>query len=302
MRLSVIVPTRNRAGSLKKLLQSLDDVECPESLELEVWVVDNGSTDGTEEIIAAELSRPRTFSLRVLHERKKGKASALNLGLASAKGDVLLVLDDDVMVQRQFLAKHLECYGATDFDAVQGRVLPGLDPDGKSADLVRLREYNIPFIDYGGDYREIRGLTGTNMSFKRMVFEKIGFFDTRLGPGAAGFSEDSEYSIRIRQAGFKIGYTPHAVVYHELNPERYGRKYNRAVEYRKGVSRSLYRRDSILLGVIPNLMANCLRYGLYRLTGKTQKAYRTEGRIMKCWGYLMGKTRGAGSPDTHSSI
>jgi glycosyltransferase involved in cell wall biosynthesis len=300
MRLSVIVPTRNRAGSLKKLLQSLDDVECPESLGLEVWVVDNGSTDGTEEIIAAELSRPRTFSLRVLHERKKGKASALNLGLASAKGDVLLVLDDDVMVQRQFLAKHLECYGATDFDAVQGRVLPGLDPDGKSADLVRLREYNIPFIDYGGDYREIRGLTGTNMSFKRMVFEKIGFFDTRLGPGAAGFSEDSEYSIRIRQAGFKIGYTPHAVVYHELNPERYGRKYNRAVEYRKGVSRSLYRRDSILLGVIPNLMANCLRYGLYRLTGKTQKAYRTEGRIMKCWGYLMGKTRGASSPDSHS--
>lgn len=302
MRLSVIVPTRNRAGSLKKLLQSLDDVECPESLELEVWVVDNGSTDGTEEIIAAELSSPRTFSLRVLHERKKGKASALNLGLASAKGDVLLVLDDDVMVQRQFLAKHLECYGATDFDAVQGRVLPGLDPDGKSADLVRLREYNIPFIDYGGDYREIRGLTGTNMSFKRMVFEKVGFFDTRLGPGAAGFSEDSEYSIRIRQAGFKIGYTPHAVVYHELNPERYGRKYNRAVEYRKGVSRSLYRRDSILLGVIPNLMANCLRYGLYRLTGKTQKAYRTEGRIMKCWGYLMGKTRGASSPDSHSSI
>jgi GT2 family glycosyltransferase len=238
----------------------------------------------------------------VHHERKKGKASALNLGLASAKGDVLLVLDDDVMVQRQFLAKHLECYGATDFDAVQGRVLPGLDPDGKSADLVRLREYNIPFIDYGGDYREIRGLTGTNMSFKRMVFEKVGFFDTRLGPGAAGFSEDSEYSIRIRQAGFKIGYTPHAVVYHELNPERYGRKYNRAVEYRKGVSRSLYRRDSILLGVIPNLMANCLRYGLYRLTGKTQKAYRTEGRIMKCWGYLMGKTRGASSPDSHSSI
>jgi GT2 family glycosyltransferase len=66
------------------------------------------------------------------------------------------------------------------------------------------------------------------MSFKRAVFGKIGFFDHRLGPGAAGFSEDTEYSIRIRKAGFKIGYTPHAIVYHELNPSRYGRVYNRA--------------------------------------------------------------------------
>ncbi|HEU4342680.1 MAG TPA: glycosyltransferase [Candidatus Binatia bacterium] len=302
MRLSVIVPTRNRAGSLKKLLQSLHEVECPGSLELEVLVVDNGSTDGTQEMIAGELPGRRRFSLRVLNELTKGKASALNLGLASAKGEFLLVLDDDVVVHAQFLAKHLECYEATDFDAVQGRVLPGLDPEGKPADLGRLREYNIPWNDYGDDYREIRGLTGTNMSFKRRVFEKVGFFDTRLGPGAAGFSEDSEYSIRIRHAGFKIGYTPHAVVYHELNPERYGRKYNRAVEYRKGVSRSLYRRDSILLGVIPNLIANCLRYGLYRLAGQSQKAYRTEGRIMKCWGYLMGRTRGASSPDTHRNM
>jgi hypothetical protein len=50
----------------------------------------------------------------------------------------------------------------------------------------------------------------------------VGFFDSRLGPGAAGFSEDTEYSIRIRNAGFKIGYTPGAIVYHELNPKRYG--------------------------------------------------------------------------------
>ena len=127
------------------------------------------------------------------------------------------------------------------------------------------------------------------MSFKREVFEKVGFFDPWLGPGAAGFSEDTEYSIRIRKAGFKIGYTPHAIVFHELDPGRYGPAYNRMVEYRKGLSRSLYRQDSILFRVIPDLVANCLRYGLYRLLGKSQKAYRTEGRIMKCWGYLVGK-------------
>jgi GT2 family glycosyltransferase len=184
------------------------------------------------------------------------------------------------------------------FDALQGRVLPGVDFEGRPADTHRLCQYNIPITDYGENIREIRGLTGTNMSFKRKVFGTVGYFDPRLGPGAAGFSEDTEYSIRIRQSGFKIGYTPHAVVYHELSPARYGREYNRKVEYRKGLSRSLYRTDSIAFNVLPNLLANCIRYPLYCLFGKTQKAYKTEGRIMKCCGYLAGKVRRRFSADS----
>lgn len=295
MRLSVIVPTYNRVRSLERLLQSLDLVDCRESLETEILVVNNDSSDGTADLLCAELSKPRTFSLQVLEEKKKGKANALNLGLASAKGDILLAIDDDIVVHPQVLRKHLECYRATHFDAVQGRILPGLDPQGKPADPSRLREYNIPLIDYGGEYREIRGLTGTNMSFKREVFEKVGFFDPRLGPGAAGFSEDTEYSTRIRKAGFKIGYTPRAIVYHELNPRRYGTAYNRAAEYKKGISRSIYRHDSILFRVIPDLLVNCFRYGVYNALGLTQKVYKTEGRIMKSWGYLAGKSRQRGS-------
>ena len=80
---------------------------------------------------------------------------------------------------------------------------------------------------------------------------------------------------------------------------RYGREYNRKVEYRKGLSRSLYRTDSIFLSVLPNLVANCIRYPLYCLLGKTQKAYKTEGRIMKCWGYLAGKMRRRRWADSH---
>jgi glycosyltransferase involved in cell wall biosynthesis len=302
MRVSAIIPTYNRAGSLKRLLESFDSIDWPDAANLEVLVVDNGSTDQTWSLLSAEQAKSRKFSLQILEETKKGKSSALNRGLAAAKGDMILILDDDVVVHPQWLMKHIDSYTATSFDAVQGRVLAGLDPVGRPADPERLREYNIPIIDYGDQFCEIRGLTGTNMSFKREVLEKVGFFDTRLGPGAAGFSEDTEYSTRIRKAGFKIGYTPHAIVYHELSPNRYGREYNRMVEYRKGLSRSIYRRDSILFRVIPDLVANCMRYGLYRLLGKTRKVYKTEGRIVKCWGYLMGKAQGVKSRDTHSEV
>jgi glycosyltransferase involved in cell wall biosynthesis len=270
-------------------MASFDALVCPDSITAELLIVDNGSTDNTASVLMPATSTK--FSLRVLREDRQGKSSALNRGLSLAQGKILLIVDDDVVVHPLWLIKHFESYSLSSFDAVQGRVLPGVDLDGKPADPNKLREYNIPIIDYGDQICEIRGLTGTNISFKREVFERVGRFDTRLGPGAAGFSEDSEYSIRIRQAGFKIGYTPDAVAYHELSPARYGREYNRKVEYQKGLSRSLYRTDSIVFNVLPNLVANCIRYPLYCLLGKTQKAYKTEGRIMKCWGYLAGKVR-----------
>jgi GT2 family glycosyltransferase len=288
---SVIIPTFNRAASLGRLLASFRAVVELDKLRTEVIVVNNGSTDDTSEVLREELEGPRSFELQCLNEAVKGKASALNCGLAAARGDYLMVIDDDVVVDPAIVKQHWECYRASDFAAVQGRILPGRDPYGRSADLSHLREYNIPYIEYGDQIREIRGLTGTNMSFKRDVLDRIGLFDVRLGPGAAGFSEDTEFSIRIRKAGFRIGYTPHAIVYHELNPSRYGRQYNRRVEYRKGLSRSIYRNDSIVFRVIPDLVANCLRFGFYCLAGKSQKAYKTEGRILKCLGYLAGKVR-----------
>lgn len=296
----MIVPTFNRAASLQRLIASFDALVWPNSITAELVIVDNGSTDNTASVLARAAGECTKFSLKVLHEGRQGKSNALNRGLSSAQGKILLVVDDDVVVHPQWLAKHVESYRLTSFDAMQGRVLPGVDLDGRAADSAKLREYNIPIVDYGETFRECRGLTGTNMSFKREVFAKVGWFDARLGPGAAGFSEDTQYSIRIRKAGFKIGYTPYAVVYHELSPARYGREYNRQVEYQKGISRSVYRADSILFRVLPNLAVNCIRYAVYRFLGKTQKAYKTEGRIMKSWGYLTGKIRRRQFANSHN--
>jgi glucosyl-dolichyl phosphate glucuronosyltransferase len=287
--LSVIIPTRNRAKSLKVLLDSLQSAARPNSTKVEIIVVNNASTDETSQILNEEAGIARPLELVVLHQPIPGKANAINLALTVARGEILMIVDDDVSIHPQCLVKHLDAYEQSSFSAVQGKVQPGRDPEGQCADLRQLQKYNIPLVDYGDEINQIQGLTGTNMSFKREVLERIGAFDVRLGPGAAGFSEDTEFSMRIRRAGFKIGYTPHAIVYHELNPQRYGRAYNRDVEYRKGLSRSLYRHDSITFKVLPNLLANCLRYGVYRALGRSQKAYRTEGRIMKCCGYLMGK-------------
>jgi GT2 family glycosyltransferase len=290
-RISIIIPTRNRARSLKWLLDSLAVVVTPPLTSVEIVVVNNGSTDVTGSLLRKEALIARPQELIVLEEQRPGKSNAVNCALCVARGDLLMLLDDDVSVDPQWLVKHIEAYEQTEFAAIQGRIIAGKDFEGRPADPSRLREYNIPLSDYGEQVTTIRGLTGTNMSFKREVFERAGLFDLRLGPGASGFGEDTEFSRRIRKAGFRIGYTPHAIVYHELNPARYGPAYNRDVEFRKGVSRSIYRHDSILFRIVPNLAADCVRYGIYRLLGWNQKVYRTEGRLMKRWGYLTGRFR-----------
>jgi glycosyltransferase involved in cell wall biosynthesis len=290
-RLSVIVPTRNRVRSLKKLLDSLASAVTPAGTAIEIVVVNNGSTDETRNLLEDEMAKPRAQRLRVLNEPWAGKSNAVNRALAVIQSDIIMILDDDVSIDSQCVAKHLEAYGRTRFAAIQGRIFPGQGPDGRSANPDRLREYNIPLVDHGDEIAAIRGLTGTNMSFKREVLERVGLFDARLGPGAAGFSEDTEFSVRIREAGFEIGYTPEAIVYHELDPERYGRSYNRNVEFRKGLSRSIYRRDSVIFRIVPDLVVSCIRYGIYRALGLTQKSFKAEGRVMKSWGHLVGTWR-----------
>jgi glucosyl-dolichyl phosphate glucuronosyltransferase len=289
--ITIIIPTSNRAASLKRFLRSLDSLVTPESFQIEAVVVNNDSADETNTLLIREKRRIRPFAFEVLEETRRGKANAVNRGLEFSHGNIILIFDDDILLHPQCLIGHIECHRASEFDAVQGRVLPGLDPDGNLANPKRLREYNIPIVDYGENERPISGLIGTNISFKRKVFEKVGFLDARLGPGAAGFSEDTEYSQRIRKAGFTIGYTPLAIVYHELDPLRYGRVYNLRVAYRKGKSRSLYRQDSLVLHTVPNLLANCLRYVVYVVLGKSEKVYKTEGRIIKFFGYLVGRMR-----------
>jgi GT2 family glycosyltransferase len=290
-----IIPTYNRAPSLRRLLASLRALEYPPDVSLEIIVVNNRCTDETADLLKVEQAQKTQFTLRVLEETRKGKAAALNRGLSESNAEILAILDDDVVVDPAWLAEHLRAHRETAFHVVQGRVLPGRRVDnGRAADPRRLYEHNIPVIDYGEEFREVRGFAGTNVSLKREVFEKSGLFDTRLGPGAAGYSEDTEYSRRVRSAGFTIGYTPYAIAYHELDPGRYGRTYHRSAQYRKGVSRAIYRQESIARKVVPNLILNGIRYVAYRASGNRKKAYKTEGRIMKYWGYMIGRLRRAG--------
>jgi GT2 family glycosyltransferase len=88
-------------------------------------------------------------------------------------------------------------------------------------------------FDKGDVVHDEREMYGCNMAVRRRALERIGNFDTRLGPPWSS-SEDLDLARRIVRAGMRIGYMPQAVVYHEVDPARLTKEYFRTFQVRLG--------------------------------------------------------------------
>ncbi|MDH3403785.1 MAG: glycosyltransferase family 2 protein [Acidobacteriota bacterium] len=92
-RLSIVIPAYNEVRTVEELLRRVREAELPAGLERQIVVVDDGSTDGTSEL----LERLRTPGMELIrHEENRGKGAALRSGFARADGDILLVQDADL--------------------------------------------------------------------------------------------------------------------------------------------------------------------------------------------------------------
>lgn len=164
------------------------------------------------------------------------------------------------------------------YDAMQGAILV---PPVYQGDKEFLRAWNryrtIPYINYGDRVMEIRTLTGPNMAMRRELFQKVGLFDERLGPGRSGMSEDVEFAQRILKSGGCIGYEPNAAVYHEVAWDRLTESFFRKWHEQQGRSRLLYKNNSIFT-IIPNLNRSLFSYGWYSFFYDERKKYRALGR------------------------
>src|SRR5207249_12236510 len=112
---SVVIPTRNRRATLTALLERVG----PQTAGAEVVVVDNGSTDGTPELLRPLEAQGR---LRVVHEPTPGATRARNAGARAARGDVLPFVDDDALPADSWLAALLAPFANPRVAAAGGRV------------------------------------------------------------------------------------------------------------------------------------------------------------------------------------
>lgn len=198
---SVVVPTFNRAPSLRRLLAALQEAEVPPG-GVEVVVVDDGSSDGTAEVVAA--AGP---PIRYVRQENRGPAAARNRGWASARGQIVAFTDDDTVPDRRWLLDLVEWFDShPDAGAVGGAIRP-LRP-GFLAEFVQLDR----LVGHGDDERGVRFLVTANVAFRRWALERVGGFDEGFATPAA---EDTDLSFRLRAAGVPLHTCAGAVVLHD---------------------------------------------------------------------------------------
>jgi GT2 family glycosyltransferase len=225
LKLSVVIATHARPDSLARLIESLS----PQLRRHELIIAENGTP------VPVPLNGTRAIHL---HDSLPGKCRVQNRALARASGEIIVCLDDDLIAAPDYMAGVEEFFsGHPEFAAMKGRILPLEDPSKLGAIASYL---DLPLVDHGDQIMEVRGVLGANMAFRSSAFKRVGPFDERLGPGAAGHEEETEMSQRLRLAGLRIGYAPRAVVYHEVDAARADRARFIRIARERGYCRTLH--------------------------------------------------------------
>ena len=229
MNITVIVCTYNRCEMLAEALSSLAVSTLPSSVTWEVLVVDNNSTDRTRAVVEGFCERyPERF--RYLFEARSGKSYALNTGIRHALGEILAFLDDDVVAEPAWLEKLTANLDDNNWAGAGGRILANWTSPRPSWIWLDGRYSLAPLaiFDLGPTSGELREAPfGTNMAFRKAIFDKYGDFRTDLGPrpGSQIRGEDSEFAERLFAAGERLRYESSAVVYHSLPKNRLRKAY-----------------------------------------------------------------------------
>jgi GT2 family glycosyltransferase len=238
-KLSIIIPTRNRARIVQTLLNSLRELVGLNQFQPQIIVGDNNSQDETLKLLNS-IAKNFPVPLTLLKIQRRGKSAAMNEASRAAHGDVLAFLDDDVVVQSNWLCAVQQFFEEKDYQAAQGviRIRPGGAETLVTPALIN-RYRTIPNIDFGPQVENFHSLNGANFAVSRQALDIVGPFDERLGPGASGTSEDVDFARRLRQKGFRIGYMREAIVYHSVDPMRLTEDYFKIHHKQQGRSRVL---------------------------------------------------------------
>lgn len=264
MKISVIVCTYNRSRFLPPLLDSLAEQKLP-AKSYEVVMVNNRSTDDTESVCKAWTRDHPEVAFRYVVENKQGLSHARNRGMAEATGDVVAFVDDDALLPPSYLQTLYDHFAAhPETDGAGGRIR--LMFEGKEP--LWLNRYISPMLGYfdlGDKEKPFRGRQyprGSNMAFRRRVFDRAGNFDVRMGRAGQQMlgGEEKEFFSRFRAHGFRGVYLPGAWLYHLVPQERLATDYLRKQAEGIGRSEAIRRSGQGLPAMLGGLMLEWLKW------------------------------------------
>ncbi len=224
--LSVIIPNWNGAHLLPTCLDSL---KRQTYTNFEIVVVDNASTDNSRELLArdyASTAGGTSPEVRVvLLDSNRGFAGGVNAGLRAARGEILVLLNNDTEAEATWLeelVRALQDSPRAAMVASKLRLFDARDKLHSAGDFYRVDgvpgnrgvwEVDRGQYDAAASTPPVFGACAGAAAYRRELFDHIGLFDEDLG----SYCEDVDFNWRARLAGFECVYAPRAVVYHHVS-------------------------------------------------------------------------------------
>ena len=236
--ITVALCTHNHAERLVRTLAQLVHLRAPRQA-WEFLVIDNGCTDGTPALLAAQGWQPSGVDVRVVREDRLGLSNARNRALKEARGEYLVFMDDDETPDPDWLVAYERAMLEHEPDALGGRIEVMFEDGARPAWLQDELLGFLGKLDHG----QARWLTepetpifGGNFAFRRTVFEHIGDFDSRLGRmGTVNTGgEDTEIYRRLQASACKVRWVPEAVINHRIQTPKLRRGYFLDLHFRQG--------------------------------------------------------------------
>jgi O-antigen biosynthesis protein len=239
---SVVIPVFNQSALTDACLRSVVDT-WPESLDGEVLVVDDGSTDDTAQTLRSWSERESR--VRALPQKaNRGFIHACNAGARAARGEILVFLNNDTLAQPGWLPPLLATLGRPGAGAVGGKLLNAdgslqeaggvIFADGDGCNFGKGDpEPGHPIFDH---VREVDYCSGALLATPRALFLEMGGFDEAFAPA---YYEDADYAFRLRQRGLRVYYQPASAVVH-LEGMTSGRDLTKGVKRHQALNRATF--------------------------------------------------------------
>ena len=235
---SIIIPTYNRAHSIKYTLDSFLQQNYPED-KFEIIVCDNNSTDNVKEVVLDYVEKYSEKKVRYMFEGRQGVHYARNSAAKTARGDILYFTDDDMLAEPDLLKNLIPIFERNNkIGCATGKVLPKWETHPPKWISRFCINYLLSLNDLGsrtiiGAYD--MGVFSCHEAIRRETFFETGGFhpeytrDVYLGDGETGLNQD------ILRNKWKMAYVGKSVIYHMIPPKRMTQKHINKVMANAGI-------------------------------------------------------------------
>ena len=245
---SVVVPVLNGAATIDQCLRSIVGLDFP-AAQLEVIVVDNGSTDSTRELL--ERYRDR---IRILSATTRGPAAARNAGVRAARGRLIAFTDADCVVDPSWLRHLLPPLENHAVGIVGGTILATRPCNRIELFGEKIHDHRLAIEELVPPY----AIT-MNWASRRTVLMETGLFDEALLRG-----EDGDLAYRVQQAGYRLVLCPKALVFHK-NESTLAGLFREGMDH--GMAGTLIRAKAIHRALLPDRWI----YAVRRMAGAVRR-------------------------------